>query len=590
MLFTKNGPLHNDAKNGKAIYDKLMRLIFNNFENEGESYCEISGLHFQKSFRELYIEVLKEVGCTQKEIDKKDTTINRCWFPLIGGLGSDAQALPQAKFEVNIHPICIAIMQFLPLSAFLYKGGILLIDSINFEFAKDFISSNTKEIKDRIETSPTNTHIENVNKYNKGHYLLKAIDILNEKEDFDEYSDLNLWSFSNSGTGASCSVERVPNELIKRLMILKRNPLCTNELKSFLLKSAEDFLNSLESNNDFSLLYPSKGYEGASVDFFDVYHQLIGNTNKIQMAKYISALFQKYITDDDKYEKLLSKTDAYNSDFDGYRTIVNTVLLRATKKGDWNIDYHLEILNNPDTIPLDGYISNIYKMIHFYYQNRCIDTEFPVVFSVKPTKDKIRNIISLIDDDKKRDSIIKDIKDDRKYREVNLLNLFIRKAKDVEFSWICNMLFENNQEKKYGLLDLLHIYYNQPQQNLQILKQMDAFYDTPQNILYKEFVTDYIDYYFDKYKNDETGTFPYGKFEKHVLKNFPREYGKFLYWFEEAVSNVNDFLVQNNKLKKWNDNILYDKRGERIIGFSKFAIEFFLNKEYYNKKNNNIKN
>ena len=39
-----------------------------------------------------------------------------------------------------------------------------------------------------------------------------------EKEMEEEYSDLNLWSFSNSGTGASCEIDRVPNELIKKLI------------------------------------------------------------------------------------------------------------------------------------------------------------------------------------------------------------------------------------------------------------------------------------------------------------------------------------------------------------------------------------
>ncbi|MDR3339588.1 MAG: hypothetical protein LBT25_05760, partial [Candidatus Symbiothrix sp.] len=297
MLFTKNGPLHNDKKNGNAIYDKLMRSILSNFEDEGEFCCEISGLHFQKSFSELYIQSLKKVGCSQKDIEKKDITINRCWFPLIGGLGSDAQSLPQAKFEVNIHPICIAIMQFIPLSALLYmvnrtkKSGVLLVDSINFDFARDFIKDNAKKIQERIELTGKNNAIENIKDYSKGHYLLKAIDILSEKQEFDKYSDLNLWSFSNSGTGANCTVERVPNELINRLIFLKKNPACVTELKSILSSNpdtAENFLNALESNQDCWILYPTKEHVGVSVEFFDEYQKLIGNSNKSKMAKYIS--------------------------------------------------------------------------------------------------------------------------------------------------------------------------------------------------------------------------------------------------------------------------------------------------------------
>ncbi len=119
MLFTKNGPLHNDKTNGEKIYDRLLNTIVNNFENEGELTCEISGLKFQTPFHRMFEKSLRSVGISEKEIKNKDTNIGRTWFPLIGGLGSDAQALPQAKFTVQIHPICIAILQFLPLSSFL---------------------------------------------------------------------------------------------------------------------------------------------------------------------------------------------------------------------------------------------------------------------------------------------------------------------------------------------------------------------------------------------------------------------------------------------------------------------------------------
>ena len=129
MLFTKNGPLHNDKAKGDKIYDALMKTIFKSFESEGEKICEISGLKFNVTFNTVYENALKSIDIPENEINKKDTTIGRTWFPLIGGLGSDAQALPQAKFTVQIHPICIAILQFLPLSSLLYKGGILLIDS-----------------------------------------------------------------------------------------------------------------------------------------------------------------------------------------------------------------------------------------------------------------------------------------------------------------------------------------------------------------------------------------------------------------------------------------------------------------------------
>jgi len=204
MLFTKNGPLHNDKANGDKTYEALFKTIINNFENEGDKKCEISGLKFNSTFKAIFEIALKSIGIPEKEIQKKDTNLSRTWFPLIGTLGSDAQALPQAKFTLQIHPICIIILQFLPLSSLIYNRNILLIDSSNFEFAREFIRENQRELSKRIQITKSTDPIENIKDFSKGNYILKALKILQNKEEEESYSDLNLWSFSNSGTGASC--------------------------------------------------------------------------------------------------------------------------------------------------------------------------------------------------------------------------------------------------------------------------------------------------------------------------------------------------------------------------------------------------
>lgn len=283
MLFTKNGPLHNDKQNGDKVYDSLFTSLVSEFESDGKYICEISGLRFNKTFQEFYQQSLKSIDFTEKEINKKDTNIGRTWFPLIGGLGSDAQALPQAKFMVDIHPICIAILQFLPLSSLLYKGGVLLIDSSNFDLTRRMVNENVKTLSERIEAVSSTDKVENIKDFSKGNYLIRAIEILTEKEEMEEsYSDLNLWSFSNSGTGASCEIDRVPNSLIKKLMFLKNNPKISLELK-YILSNQElsrSFLEKIEDNKDWFLLYPNVfgsgkkkvEHKGFSVDFLEEYY------------------------------------------------------------------------------------------------------------------------------------------------------------------------------------------------------------------------------------------------------------------------------------------------------------------------------
>jgi len=115
-------------------------------------------------------------------------------------------------------------MQFLPLSAFIYNQKILVVDSSNTRMAKRIIGDNQAGLWKRIKAMTTNEAIENVKDFSKGHYILQAIKFLEEKELFNErYSDLNLWSFSNSGTGASCDIDRVPNSLIRKLIAINKD-------------------------------------------------------------------------------------------------------------------------------------------------------------------------------------------------------------------------------------------------------------------------------------------------------------------------------------------------------------------------------
>ena len=401
MLFSLNNPLVTPTKKqdnmGEKTYHRLLTSIMNNYENEGSKLCELSGLRFEKTFEAFYMDEieLQKKAVKLKKLDTKeekklisnlentDFSLNRCWFPLIGGLGSDAQALPQAKFTIQIHPICIVIMQFLPLSSLLYKGGILLIDSSNFEFSRIFIDNNVKELQKRIELTKSTDSVENVKDFSKGSYLLKALEILENKELEEEYSDLNLWSFTNSGTGASCEIDRVPNVLMQKLIQLKRKSTIRKELIGILnrTESSFTFLSSLEGNIEWWLLYPNVfgsgkkavPYDGVSVAFLEAYFKVIGSEQKIEYAKYLAYLIHKYKSK--SFEKYLSKTDAWSEK--EYRTDLYVVFAEATKNGEWDLARHLEILDNKEQVPVKNNYYNIHKITHYYYQKKVFNQQLP---------------------------------------------------------------------------------------------------------------------------------------------------------------------------------------------------------------------
>lgn len=596
MLFSKNGPLHNDTKNGDRIYEALFKAICNKYENDGEHICDVSGLKFQTKFNEIYEEVLNELGFTNGEVNKKDTNLSRNWFPLSGTLGSDAQALPQAKFTIQIHPICLVIMQFLPLATLLYKSVALLIDSTNFEFSRVFIANNVKEIKQRIENKASDVPIENVKDISKSNYLLKALKILEDKKMDEEYSDLNLWSFSNLGTGASCSIDRVPNKLIQKLIKLRSVSKIKNEVDNILLKNGPDsrFLECLEDNKEWSHLYPNKfgsgkkivEHSGVSVTFLEKYFAVIESEQKIEYAKYLAYLIHKYKSK--SFEKYLSKTDAWNEI--EYRIDLNTVLIEATRNGEWDMYHHFEILDNKMQIPFKNNFYTIHKITHFYYQKNVHSNKIPDLKNENSTVKSICDwLISLIQIDEKSNSIVNNLINAQKYNEVNYNGMMIRQHKLVFIDDILFALFEDNlKSSRYWINELLRMFFLQPSQPKIVYKRFDkpadwAIDEPTNNWLQQiqEFSNDYINYYFDKYENKETREKPLSKF-KNQIATIPNDTSKYICWFGEVLENTNNFVKKNNDRmrEKWSDSLLYNGQGEFSPMLSRFLFSLFSMKHF----------
>lgn len=597
MLFTKNGPLHNDKANGDKVYDSLFRTIIASYEDEGNRICEVSGLRFSRTFEQIYEEALKKIGFSEREIHGKDTTLNRGWFPLIGGLGSDAQALPQAKFSVQVHPICVAILQFLPLSSLLYNGGILLIDSSNFDFAKSYVQDNQKILWEKIKATPVNEPIENVRDFNKGHYILKAIEILEKKEAYEEtYSDLNLWSFSNSGTGASCSIDRVPNSLIRKLITMDKNSKIGAELKGILNnnKSSSSFLEDLEVNKEWWLLYPNKfkdgkkemEYKGVSVDLLEAYFEVTGNGKLTDYAKYIAGLIDKYKTK--TFEKYLDKYSAWNES--EYRIDLYAVLISATEAGEWSLLHHIQILDEENLLPIKNNYYQLHKLIHFYYQQKHFSNILPDAFNQSSgVLEACSWLIILIKKDINQNRIIERLTDKNDYNLVGYTELLIRSVQNdnILLKDIATILYdEDYKPSHYGMNELLRIFFSQKEQLYKPAEKLTLIHSTNLQRAeqwfskMQEFATDYQEYYYEKYKHNETGDLPINKFKK-LIDHIALETSKFLQWLSEALEYTNEFIEEGTGVKdKWlEEDLLYNPDGEISLSFSKLAIKLLLTKQ-----------
>lgn len=612
MVFSLNNPLVNPAKKannaGENTYHNLLNTIMSGFESDGDKVCEISGLRFNKTFEDFYKEEIerqkkilvaeskdaKQLNKELKNIENTDTSLNRSWFPLIGGLGSDAQALPQAKFPVQIHPICIAILQFLPLSALLYKGGILLVDSSNFELSREMVADNTKTLSEKIQAVSVKESVENVRDFAKGDYLLKVLNILIEKEDFEEtYSDLNMWSFSNSGTGASCEIDRVPNSLIRKLQRLNKNAKIGNELKSILSRneSAYSFIESLESNKDWFLLYPNVfgagkkkvEYEGVSPEFLEAYYQEIGRAELIPASKYIAGLIKKYKSK--SFEKLLEKTDAWNDS--EYKVELFKVLVKATENSEWNLEQQIAILDNKDDLPVKNNYYQFHKLIHYFTQKRIQNDAIQKV-DIADAKvfEACKWIVSLIQNDGKVNAVKSNLTNPNENQKVGFNRIIFDALdkKEIALEGIIEIFYDEDFNfRKYGLNELLRIFFSQPAQEIFEFKDWKTKLEN-NSILHKwryriqEFVNDYQNYFYSNNVNFETGKPSYKKFEK-TINALVKENDNFYSLINEVIYNTNQYIKESEKSKedKWSiEELMTNPLGNSNHNICILAIKFLL--------------
>lgn len=600
MLFSKNGPLLNDKTFGEAIYNQLIESILGNAETEGAHTCELSGLRFKTTFDSFYEQTLHRVGYPMSKISGKDKTVNRCWFPLLGGLGSDAQALPQAKYALNVHPICLVIMQFLPLSTVLYKGGVLLIDASNTDLSRQLIAEHVLLIKDKAATGSANSAIDNVKDFTKGHYILKALNILFRKEREDTITAFNLWSFTNSGTGASCEIDHIPNQLISKLRSLYSNPSLRPTLEGILKtpKVQTDFLDALQGNLDFYGLYPNKDSLGVTIQFYEAYQRLIGNSEKLDYAKYIAYLLKKQEWNKTE-KKFLSKSDAPKDDYSLYSNMVFEVLVNTSKRREWHWAHHISILNFPNKVPIDASIGRIYRMVHFYFL-ALVEEEVIYMPKIPDVSESVVGqtvnlFFHLIGEDK-RGYYNRWVSSN--YQKVSPLPLMVREgSRFYDLETVYPLLYDReNSQVAFGLRNILRIYLNYHHQ-----ETLPRFSVQPTNLLpapteeqleYLKklhcFATEYYTYYRD---GRNKGHIDEEKFRQHVLVPMRGETFQIIKWLDtvsESMANFSDPLGKTFTSSYLSEELSYDYTGRYNPSFARFSIEYILNQFYHQLKQTQI--
>ena len=264
------------------------------------------------------------------------------------------------------------------------------------------------------------------------------------------------------------------------------------------------------------------------------------------------------------------------------------------------LTHHIEILDDPEQIPIKNNFYGIHKITHFYFYKKAFSSQMPNFNHFKISALNISEwVIAYIQNDARQDSLKKDLLSVQNYFAVNYNNLFFRYAQKEILQLeniICAFYDKNFISNRIGLNSLLRIFFNQREQKLFEFKVLNK----PKNCLIdsngkkwlkeiEKFANDYQAYYYDKYENKEPGFKPSEKY-LNLVKDISNQNSLFLKWFYKAIDNTNEFLKSkaNSIPDKWSDALLYNPQGKYALSFAKFAIKLFLLKQYIT--NSKIKN
>lgn len=283
MVFGTNGVLtqHAYKKIGKneVIYKAIVKRLLEAAEHEGEegTPCELTGIRTQFNFQEMCVSALAEAG--QKVPERK--WIGRDWVPLAGSLGNDAQALPAASRPLQVSATALLALQYLPMGLFLHQGRLACYQCTHAPLMQQL----TADIVDRNRIRMQAGDVEIQGKGEGSTVLLNGLiqrfgELQEVKAEYQlpPNTTLFLWLFSNSGTGADCSILEIPDHVLHFLWDASVKGF-SSEIRRLVAGQSKDprqqFFTAIHERRDYPSLYSFKKWAGTSQDFYEFYQSRI---------------------------------------------------------------------------------------------------------------------------------------------------------------------------------------------------------------------------------------------------------------------------------------------------------------------------
>lgn len=366
MVFGTNGPLYQNSfkPNNKAIYHDFLEVLIQHFDNEfGQAICEICGEQHNFDIHTVWTNIVAKYKIEVKQ----EKMIGRDFFPLIGSLGNDAQALPGASRTVAICPKCLFAVNYIPIGTMLIKGRLICVEStseiIMIELVNDIVAENLRRI------SLGNTEIYGKKEGNTEIYyrllnMFYTLQSIKKWEKLPKSTALFLWLFSNSGTGADCDIIEIPNRALKFIWeISTKGQGFKKEFINLIRQDKKKILfDCITQNTDYYLLYPKGKYLGVSPELYAYYQiNVAGRTGKsLNFAKKIAVALTKGKTE--KEIKQLQKSDVFKEQKN--INAVKKVIVDFVFHGEAQLQDYLYLINRKNHYLNSDF--EAYRVIMYY--------------------------------------------------------------------------------------------------------------------------------------------------------------------------------------------------------------------------------
>lgn len=373
----KNKSLNSMDDEGFKQYCDIIKKLKDSVLNctGGKFICESCG---ERPTTEVLLEYGKDIG--------------RDWFPLIGSIGNDAQALPAASRTARICSLCLLSIQFLPLGAFIVGGKIACFQSTYMELTQLMVSEIYKKTTDKLQLLRTDERLPAVGQGEGSKTaiikLLRLMEIFQQNKrmvKLPRYISLNIWLFSNSGQGPDSDLIEIPNNALTFLWDCAR--LYRNEIEELLKKETKkvDFqlFECIKRKIEYSGFYPYKDSKPASKGLFELYHKnILGDLQySLELAEWIAYNIKSKLSAGDKNDKKLLakliKENAYKSKGKELLKKIKGIFIRLAEEGSLSLEDYSLLFPKENDIKHFSVKKEAFKWIWFYLNQDNINDKKP---------------------------------------------------------------------------------------------------------------------------------------------------------------------------------------------------------------------